>query len=123
MIPEDNTFLKAAAYVVFAAIGGAMGYIMRNIDAGTPIRWSIVAVQAVAAGFVGMLVYMVCIEFSFSQYWTGVVVGVCGWLGANTSIGLLQKLVYKKLGLSGNTVQPEPEKPLPRIERPTRSEE
>jgi hypothetical protein len=121
MIPEDNAILRALFYTLFAAVGGAMGYIMRNLDSGTPIRWSIVALQGVAAGFVGMLVYMLCLELSLSSYWTGIIVGVFGWIGANATIMVLQKLIYKKLGLEGEPKAPEQK--YPSIQKPERKED
>lgn len=96
-----------------------MGYIMRNLDSGQPIKWTLVCLQGVAAGFVGMLVYMLCLELGLSSYWTGIIVGVFGWIGANATIMVLQKLIYKKLGLNGEPQQPELK--YPTVQKPDRS--
>lgn len=100
MLHDDN-FWKAVAFAVLASFGGALGYIMRSIDNNAPIKIGFVFVQAGAAGFVGMLVYLSCVALNLSDPWTGVIVGVCGWLGANSTIRILEKLVYKKLGVDG----------------------
>nr|DAF45680.1 MAG TPA: holin [Siphoviridae sp. ctJ7x27] len=80
-----------------------MGYLMRTIDKEDhPILWGRAVIEAIAAGFVGVLVLFVCLALNLSQQWTGVIVGVSGWLGANASIRLLERVVYKKIGMEVN---------------------
>ncbi len=93
------TWAKVAAYALFAAIGGFMGYLMRVLDKRQKPQWGRALVEAVAAGFVGVLTLLCCIALGLSPAWTGVVVGVCGWLGANVTILMLEKVVLKKLGI------------------------
>lgn len=102
MLPEDPQFnwLRIVAYVAFAAIGGFMGHLMRTLDARDDIKWGRAVLEGIAAGFVGLLVLFACQALNLSEQWTGVIVGVCGWLGANASIRLLETLVYDKLGVS-----------------------
>jgi len=102
MLPEDpwsSWWFKATAYSLLASIGGIIGYLMRKIDASEKISWSQAALQFIGAGFVGFLVLLTCQEFNFSMQWTGVIVGVFGWLGANVTIRVLEKIVLKKLGV------------------------
>lgn len=73
---------------------------MRSLDKSHPIGYGRASVEGLAAGFVGLLVMLVCNELSLSEQWTGVIVGVAGWLGANASIRMLEKQVFHKLGIS-----------------------
>jgi hypothetical protein len=100
----SNWWVKASVYATLATLGGFLGHVMRSLDKSTPISWGRAAVEGLAAGFVGLLVMLVCNAMSLSDQWTGVIVGVSGWLGANASIRVLEKLVYKKLSLPGTTM-------------------
>lgn len=85
---------------------------MRAFEKETPIRFGRACIEGLAAGFVGLLVMLICNAMSLSDQWTGVIVGVSGWLGANASIRMLEKLVFKKLGLTGSSDAPAaPDKP------------
>lgn len=110
MIQEDPSllwWLKAFAYSAFASLGGFIGHLMRAVDKREKISWARAVLEGVAAGFVGLLVLMLCQAMQLSEQWTGVIVGVSGWLGANASIRMLETLVFKKLGITKpETVQP-----------------
>lgn len=92
-------WLKALLYALFAALGGLLGHIMRAIDKQETIIPIRAVFEAMAAGFVGLLMALLCNALNLSPQWTGVIVGVCGWLGANATIRILEKIVYTKLGL------------------------
>lgn len=105
MIPEDPWWWKAIGYAAFAAFGGFMGHIMRTFDKRERIHWGRACVEGIAAGFVGLLVLFVCQAMDLSEQWTGVIVGVSGWLGANASIRMLEQVVFKKLGIENTPEQ------------------
>ena len=92
--------MKAVLYAALATFGGFLGHVMRALDKSTPINYSRGVVEGLAAGFVGLLVMLMCNAMNLSEQWTGVIVGVSGWLGANASIRMLEKKVFKQLGLS-----------------------
>lgn len=109
MLPEDpwnNWWIKAVAYAIFAAVGGVMGHLMRTIDNRQRIHWGRALLQGGAAAFVGVLVLLVCQAMDLSEQWTGVIVGVSGWLGANATIRMLETIMYKRLGIEKQPPQP-----------------
>lgn len=109
MIPSDPWnvwWFKALAYTFFAAFGGLVGHLMRTLDKREKIRWGRAALEGGAAGFVGLLVLLLCQAMSMSEQWTGVIVGVSGWLGANATIRMLESIVMKRLGIEKRTGEP-----------------
>lgn len=94
-----SDWLASAGYTVLAAIGGLLGYIMREYDKGNELSGFRACVQALSSGFVGFLVMLLCQAMGLSAVWTGPVVGMFGWLGANVTIQLLERIVYEKLGV------------------------
>lgn len=109
MFNDDLSFwLRTIAYAAFAALGGLMGYILRTIDREQRVSWLRAIMEALAAGFVGLLVLFACQAMHLTDEWIGVIVGVSGWLGANASIRLLETLVYRKLGLHELPRHPRP---------------
>lgn len=110
-------WVKAILYATLATFGGFLGHIMRALDKSTPISYGRACVEGLAAGFVGLLVMLVCNAMSLSDQWTGVIVGVSGWLGANASIRMLEKMVFKKLGINTGLTAPAPLEEIPSKEK------
>lgn len=97
---DPNWWLRYGGYALFAAIGGFVGHVIRTIDKDDgKVNWWKAVAQGLGAGFVGLLVLMACQASGLSEQWTGLVVGVSGWLGASTTILALEKLVWGKLGV------------------------
>jgi hypothetical protein len=101
----NSWWFKTAAYALLAAFGGVLGYVMRTVDKKERVIWWRAILEGLGAAFVGLLVMFVCQEMKLSQGYTGVIVGVCGWLGANVTIRLLEGMVRKKLGLRAEDLQ------------------
>lgn len=99
---QDNWWLRAGAYTLFSAIGGMIGFTMRAVDGKQPfVLWRLF-VEGAGAAFVGVLVMLLCEAMGLSQQWTGVIVGVCGWLGASATIRMLESVIRNKLGATQN---------------------
>lgn len=105
---NDNWWVRAAAYAGFSAVGGMIGFTMRALDGKQPQPFSFwrCMVEGAAAAFVGCLVLLICEAMNLSPQWTGVIVGVCGWLGASATIRMLESLIRNKLGASPNAGEP-----------------
>ncbi len=109
-LPDPSTWswIKLMVYAAFAAAGGILGHIMRSMDKNEKIKWGRACWEGLAAGFVGMLFLFVCQAMNLSEQWTGVIVGVSGWLGANASIRMLETIVYKKLDIKKEPTDDKP---------------
>lgn len=90
---------KTVAMIFMAAFGGMMGYMMRSVNGDADITIGRTLLETASAGFVGLVFKLVCDELHLSDGWTGVIVGLAGWLGASASVQMLEKLVYNKLGI------------------------
>lgn len=94
-----SRWLAHAGIVAFAAIGGMLGYTMREHDKGAPVNLWRTVIEGLGSGFVGVLAMLICLEMEFSQLWTAFIAGSLGWPGATASIRLLERLLYNKLGI------------------------
>lgn len=97
-------WLWMLGYAAFAAFGGAMGYVMRSLDSKQPISGWRAVFEAACAAFAGVLVMLLCQAMNFTVQWTGVIVGVCGWLGGATAMRLLERVVSRKIGAEDGKV-------------------
>ena len=91
--------LKELETILLAAVGGTLGYLMRTIRRGKRVRLTLCGLEACASGFVGYLIFLLCRAMKIDDNWVGPIVGVFGWVGASSSIRLLERVVNKKLGL------------------------
>lgn len=107
--PPDPSWLwlvRTSIYAAFSSFAGALGFILRSMEAGRPVSFTRVVVEALAAGLVGLIVMWICQAYHMSQEWTAVTVAISGWLGADASIQVLQRLVWRKLGIDPNKDSP-----------------
>ena len=99
---DDHPWALKLGYIALAFLGGAIGHVMQQNEKGEKASPWRVLLEAIGSGFVGFLVYLVCQAFKVGPEWTGVIVGVCGWLGASVTIRMLQKFVNKRLGVDND---------------------
>lgn len=76
-----------------------MGYSLRTINSGEKILLSRGLMEAIASAFVGVLVLLICQAMHLGNEWTGAIVGMAGWLGANATIQIIERIARKRLGL------------------------
>lgn len=93
--------IKTILYTALASGGGLLGYLMRTLEnEDEKIHWGKALVQAAGSGFTGFLVLMMCRAMGLSDLWTGAIVGFFGWMGAAATIVVLEKVIYRKLGVT-----------------------
>lgn len=94
------SIIEAALLSGFAAIGGILAYIMRTLNREQQPKLSRAVLEGMSSAFIGLIAMLACKALNIDWYWSGVIVGVFGWMGAESSIVLFQRLVRKKLGIS-----------------------
>lgn len=96
-------WLTTVLFVLLAAAGGFIGSILRAVDAKEKVSRVVVIVETLASAFSGMLVILLCQALGMSLQWTGLVVGVCGWVGGRTTMLWLEKRVRKVVTGDGDS--------------------
>lgn len=95
-------WLSAAAHAALATFAGLLGYTTRQQHQGAPFNIWHAVTEALSSGLVGFLVMLLCQAMQVDLLWTGFLVGIFGWLGANASIRMLERIAYGKFGLTPN---------------------
>lgn len=102
MSEKASQAFAIASYIALGMFAGAIGYIQRQFADNKPIgKWHVL-VEALGAGLVGYLLMLVCMELGLSPNWTGTIVGTGGWLGASASIRIIERYVFRKLGVTND---------------------
>lgn len=93
MMPFDRETWLAFFLVLLAIVGGLIGSLVRMIEAKEKIKWVVVLIETLASGFTGVIVVLLCSYLDLDIRLTGVIVGVCGWVGGRTAMLWLEKRV------------------------------
>ncbi|MFW0778540.1 MAG: phage holin family protein [Rickettsiales bacterium] len=102
-MPGDKiSALETLLFGAFAGTGGILSYMMRMLSREKKPRIGASIVEGLSSAFVGVLAMLACKALNLDWYWSGVIVGVFGWIGAEASIAMLTKLVRKRLGVDDN---------------------
>lgn len=97
---NDENVQKYIAFTLFAMIAGLLGHLSRAVDKGKKIKWSVAALEACTSGFVGFIAILMCNAMHLSFEWTGVIVGLLGWLGAAASVKIIEAVARRRLGIA-----------------------
>ena len=96
---NERDIIEILQFAGFSAMGGLLGYLMRQATREQPIELGRATLEAVASGFIGTITMFLCHAMELPWYWSGAVVGVLGWLGAEASIVVIARAVRGKIGL------------------------
>lgn len=98
--PSGLKLLEIFIYAGFAGLAGLLGHTLRTLESGGRLTLLRTAAEVAGAGFTGVLTLLACTALGVDTLWTGVTVGTMSWLGSNASIRVLEKFVYKQLGIN-----------------------
>ena len=96
---NEYNIIEILQFAGLSAMGGLLGYLMRQATREQPIKLSRATLEAVASGFIGVITMFLCHAIGLPWYWSGAVVGVLGWLGAEASIVVIARVIRGKVGL------------------------
>lgn len=83
---------------VFAAIGGAIGYLMRS----KKIQRQDLIIESLGAGFIGAIVSMAAKYYGLPETATGPLVGISALVGARATLTFLKENILRRLGSRSN---------------------
>lgn len=107
--PDDYWAMTWVKMIVLSLLGGFAGvisYLLRQMDAGLPIKASRAAVEFFSSLLAAFFVFLTCKALGLDEVWTALACGLFGWLGAKATIMALEKLIEKKLGISTDLMAP-----------------
>ncbi|QXO06738.1 hypothetical protein PHAGE_JEFFCO_3 [Acinetobacter phage JeffCo] len=96
---NEFNIIEILQFAGLSAMGGLLGYLMRQATREQPIKLGRATLEAVASGFIGVITMFLCHAIGLPWYWSGAVVGVLGWLGAEASIVVIARAIRGKIGL------------------------
>jgi len=102
-------WIRLLAVSAFAAVGGAIGAVLRAMDASQPLSVTRALIEFFAAGFVGALSGLLCSAWGLSIVWTAFIAGTFGMLGARATVQVMQRFVWAKLGLNRSSQDGKPD--------------
>jgi C4-dicarboxylate transporter len=105
-----EALLHSWIYILIAAIGGVLGHMMRKFSVREKVTIGETLLQGVGAAFAGYLMLLACHSFALPPEVAGVVIGLCGWLGADASLSIMQNYIYKKLRITKDAENSDQEK-------------
>lgn len=100
LMVSSLSWLEIAIFVCFAAMGGALGHTMREVGKGSRPTFGRVILEALAAGFLGIIMLLLCKALAADWIWSGVIVGVFSWLGVDKTTAAILKAVKYKIRVS-----------------------
>lgn len=99
--------VKAALLILVSILGAGLGHISRQWGLEKTLRWSRFVFAIFAALFMLILLRTICVILGLSFEWTVIIVGLFSWLGTDVTVAVLERIVYRKLGLTHVIVKSE----------------
>lgn len=88
----ENLLAKTYFFAIVAGIGGLIKYLK-----GSNFTLQGLFIRIVSSAFTGWLIGLLALSFQLSTEMSYAICGICGYLGADTTISLLEKFIKKKI--------------------------
>lgn len=96
------TIIETILFAIFAGAGGMLSYLLKSISRNEQPKVTRATIEAMSSAFVGLIAMLACKAMDIDVYWSGVIVGVFGWIGAETSMLVFTRIAKNKLGVGNN---------------------
>lgn len=90
---------KTAGLLLLASIGGALGFIRKELAMGRKITFFRTFFAVCLAAFLAYLMKVACRKLGVDDDWTKIIIGVVCFLGPDFTIQILERIVLKRLGI------------------------
>lgn len=97
MIGNEDT--KTIFFILLAAFAGALGYISDMVEREQSIKWSLALLKGLSSGLMGFLIMLVCAHYNISSDLAGSFAGICGWIGADAIVPMIEKIAKRRFGI------------------------
>lgn len=98
MAQEKVTIVETLLFTCMSGVGGILSYCLRCMEGGEKPSIGRCILEGLSSAFVGLLAMFACKAMNIDWYWSGVIVGVFGWIGATASITFLRNILKRKMG-------------------------
>ena len=95
-MPEKHTTLWATAAAALAAVGGYIGYYLKNKRRIRDVEWWVDAgADVLASAFIGIIVFLVASPFAGEMVAAGLA-GYAGHVGAREVVWLIHRYLFRR---------------------------
>lgn len=88
----ENLLTKTYVFILIAGIGGLVKYLK-----GANFSFQGLLIRVLSSAFTGWIIGLMSLHFQLSIEMSCALCGICGYLGADTTISLLEKFIKKKI--------------------------
>ncbi|WPJ68556.1 hypothetical protein OMDBNIEC_00070 [Salmonella phage STP-SP5] len=96
---SNDHWAVLAAFALISLVGGALGYVMRTIDAGKKVRAGVAFLEGLSAAFFGVIMYAIYREFEISLWFAFGLAGLFAWAGSRATLKALKGLLASRTGI------------------------
>lgn len=97
--PNESWVATLLAFMGISFVGGSLGYVMRTIDAGKKVKYTVVFLEGLSAVFFAIIIYAVYREFEISLWFAFGLAGLLAWAGSRATLKAIKGLIASRTGI------------------------